>query len=285
MAQRGKRNVTVGYLRTRFRWAKRLIDTALSDRLHDAGSQLLRRKRKTFVAPKHLPARVDYCRSVLRETQRTLDRWAYTDGTVFFLDRTDEENAQTQRAALGALVWRMADGSDALHNGCVGPSAYNKAQGHPVKVWGVLADGVLHITILDQGESMSKDLYCDLLENWFPSKIGNCEYLVSDFEGCLRCDEALSAVKSIGLTMVHGYPRVSQDFNAIENTWKLLRDRLAETLPLGVEARGDFVIRLKATVRWVNKFKSADFAYLSRNQKERAQDCLASSPPGARTKW
>ena len=93
---RGKRKVTVGFLQGQFKFARNLGRTAIEDRLHDAQLAFLRRRRKSLVAPCHLPGRVAYCRSVLRMCQRTfLNLWAYTDGTVYYLDRTDAENTQT----------------------------------------------------------------------------------------------------------------------------------------------------------------------------------------------
>ena len=42
----------------------------------------------------------------------------------------------------------MADGSDGLYEGCVGPSSYYKAQGTPVRIWGLPANGQLFVTVL-----------------------------------------------------------------------------------------------------------------------------------------
>lgn len=44
-----------------------------------------------------------------------LQRWAYSDGTVFYLARTEPEQDQKKRGALGVHVWRMADGSDGMY--------------------------------------------------------------------------------------------------------------------------------------------------------------------------
>ena len=52
----------------------------------------------------------------------------------------------------------------------------------------------------------------------------NCDFLVCDYEGCLRTPEALHALNRCGLKLVDEYPKVSQDFNAIENAWKILRE-------------------------------------------------------------
>mgnify|MGYP004530944189 CR=1 FL=1 len=282
---RGKWKVTVASLRRTLPVARKLKRTAIEERLYEAGLEYLRRRRKCLVAPEHLPARVVYCRNVLTKQQRTLDMWAYTDGTTFFLDRSAAENAETQRAALGPFVWKQADGSDAMWADCVGPSSYRKAQGIQVKVWGLLADGKLHITVLDHGENMDRWLYAELIEDWFPSRMGNCRFLVQDFETCLRCEEALLAFKTMGIELVEDYPPVSQDFNAIENCWKFLRERLDVTLPEGVEPRECFISRLKKAVAWLNRNRSAQLSKLSRNQKERAREALANKPRGSRTKW
>ena len=126
---RKKRKVTVGLLKQKFLWARALSNTALAERLHDAGLAYLRRRRKSLIPEKYVLPRVEYCRNVKRKHQNTLDQWAYSDGTVIYLDRTVEESESTQRAAMGTHVWRFADGSDALYHDCIGPSTYAKAQG------------------------------------------------------------------------------------------------------------------------------------------------------------
>ena len=282
---RGQKRVTVAFLRTCFRWTQGLGDTLLEERLHEAGLVYLRRVRKTLVAPSHLEARVRYCHLVVRMHQSTLDKWAYSDGTVFYLDRTELENVDRRRAALGSYVWRRADRLDALYSDCVGPSCYRKAQGEPVRVWGLLAAGKLNIRVLEKGEVMDRYLYQEIVEDNFPNWLAGCEYLVQDFERCLRCDEAMEALKDIGVKLVQDYPPVSQDFNAIENAWAMLKDRVNETMPVGVEGRDRFTARLGEAVKWVNRNNAEELETLSRNQKRRARDCLESVPPGSRTKW
>lgn len=282
---RGKRKVTVNYLRTSLRWAKKLGDTALEERLHDAGLAYLRRRRKTLVLKLDRPARLKYCRWVLKQTQQFLDQWCWADGTVFFLDRTEAENEETQRAALGTHVWKMTDGSDALYDDCVGPSCYKKGQGHPVKVWGLLADGKLSIHILEQGETLDSYVYQELVEDYFTKWKGPCSYLVQDFEPAIRTDESVLAIEDAGLELVKLYPKRSQDFNAIENVWKMLREEVWKTLPLGAEKRDAFISRLQKCVAHMNKHRKKEIVKLSRNQKQRAQDCLDSTPPGSRTEW
>ena len=66
---------------------------------------------------------------------------------------------------------------------------------------------------------------------------GKCCYLVQDFERCLRTDLAVATIKKAGLELVDGYPRCSQDFNAIEIVWDLMKRRLENTLPTARKPR------------------------------------------------
>ena len=64
---------------------------------------------------------------------------------------------------------------------------------------------------------MNRCWYAWLVEKVFPKWPGDCKYTLQDFERCLRCEEPLEDTTSIGVELVHGYPRSPQDFNAIEN--------------------------------------------------------------------
>jgi hypothetical protein len=284
-ANRGAKKVTVHHLRTVFGWLHGLSDSLVEDRLHDADMWWLRRRSKFSVTKKYIRERIAYCRTTLTKQQRTLDLWAFTDGTVFYLDRTEEENEHTQRAALGKFCWRKSDSREAMFQECLGPSSYKKAQGHPVRVWGLLAEGRLHIHVLEAGEVLNEDLYTELIDDKFEGWLGGCRYLVQDFERALRCAGPLHALKALQVELVQGYPRSSQDFNAIENVWKLLREELNETLPVGLEDRGDFIIRLNKAVQCMNRKRKAEIEVLSRNQRQRCKDCLETKPCGGRTKW
>ena len=149
----------------------------------------------------------------------------------------------------------------------------------------MLACARVHIEVLDEGDVMNQDLYCELVEDHFERWAGPCQYLVQDFEGCLRTSASLDAIRKAGLTLVEDYPRSSQDFNAMENVWGLLRERLDVTLPRMRESRGQFIERLRAAVAWINRSQRDLLWYLATNQKERATDCLCCEPPGGRTKW
>ena len=121
------------------------------------------------------------------------------------------------------------------------------------------------------------------MDEKFEDWLGGCEYLVQDFEGSLRSQPALDAFKRVGVKLVEEYPRCSQDFNAIENAWDLLRRRLDETLPKKLETRQEFVERLLAAVKWLNKYRKQRLEELSRNQKTRCAECVKLG--GARTSW
>ena len=89
--KRGRRKATVAYLRSIFDWTDDLSDSTLEQRLHDAGMKWLRRRRKTLVAKKYIAERIAYCMKVLATKQSELNRWAFSDGTVFYLGRTFHE--------------------------------------------------------------------------------------------------------------------------------------------------------------------------------------------------
>ena len=152
-----------------------------------------------------------------------------------------------------------------------------------MKIWGMLAEGQLHYHILPAGENMNKWYYAWLIEKKFPAWRGSCEYLVQDFEKCLRCDEPMEELRKIKMTLVEEHPKYSQDLNAVENAWKILRDRLIDTMPTHLEPRVEFVARLRAAVRWININREDELLYLGTNQKERARD--VKDLDGARTKW
>ena len=285
LIERGKQKVTVDKVKKQFPYLRKFSNTLVEERLAEADLQYLRRRKKSIVTKKYLQPRVDYCQGVKRKRDETLQRWAYTDGTVYYLDRDENEAEDSQRRALGTHVWRRSDNRDAMFQECLGPSSYNKGQGIPIRVWGMLACGHLSIHVLDEGEVMNQVIYTELVEDKFEDWCGDCDYLVCDYESCLRCPSALHALSKTPLTLVDPYPTRSQDFNAMENAWFTLKQRLDETRPIKLEGRDEFIARLGAAVRWVNKNKAKHLWYISTNQKERADECLAMKPPGGRTSW
>ena len=147
---RGRSKVNVAFIRKHLRVARSVSPKTLQRRLREAGLSYLRRRGKSRVPTQHKAARLEWADWVLKRTAQTLSRWAYTDGTVFYLARTVSEADDKKRLALGRMVWRSTQGSDALYEDCVGPSAYAKAQGYMVRIWGLLISGVLFIYVLPE---------------------------------------------------------------------------------------------------------------------------------------
>ena len=67
---------------------------------------------------------------------------------------------------------------------------------------------------------------------------------------------------------------VSQDLSAIENAWKMLRERLDATLPICLESRIDFIIRLRNAVRWINANRYGQLLHMCRDQKKLCNELL-----------
>ena len=171
---RGRKKVTVNWLKTQFTWARRLSNTLIEERLFEAGLAYMRRRKKHLVTKAYLQPRIAYSTDVLTKRQTTLDKWGYSDGTVWYLDRDADEHENSLHAALGTMVWKRADRTDSLYRDCIGPSSYCKGQGNPVKVWGVLAEGKLFIHVLESGEHMNQYLYAELIaekfEKWYAAR-------------------------------------------------------------------------------------------------------------------
>ena len=132
--RRGSAVVTVNYIKKVLRAARKVSSKTLQRRLCDAGLSWLRRRRKSIVPAKHKVSRLGWGAWVLTRAAATLATWAYTDGTTFFLARTQSDFDDKRRAALGAFVWRQANGSDGLYEDCIGPSAHWKSQGISVRI-------------------------------------------------------------------------------------------------------------------------------------------------------
>ena len=289
---RGRVKVTVAVIKKKIKAARQVSDSTVSRRLVDAGLAWMRRRKQTLLTEAHRVARVAFAKWVLEQRAEALRMWGYTDGTVFYLARSEPEKTSSGRMALGPFVWRMADGSDALYQDCVGPSSYAKAQGRPVRVWGMLANGTFSYGILPEGERMNVGNYTKVIGKSFGPWLQDAFWkdakvkLVQDHERCLWSPTSLAAIANVGevqVEVLENYPKSSQDLNAVETVWREIRARLAETEPTRMETRKDFLRRLGNAVRWCNKHRARYFLKLCQDQKERARDVLQGVPPGART--
>ena len=67
-------------------------------------------------------------------------------------------------------------------------------------------------------------------------------------------------MKDNDIEFLESYPKCFQDLNVIETAWRELRARLADTEPMRVESRDDFLPRLRLAVQWVNATAPANCA-------------------------
>jgi len=284
LRRRGKEKMTSGKVRRRTK-IRKITARTVRRRLAEARLKWLRRRRKHFVPEESRKARLRWARRVLKQPPSFLRRWVYTDGVSFYLDRCAAEQGDKKRLALGPFVWRTTEQRDALFADCVGPSSYAKAQGELVRVWGLLVNGRLHISVLEHGKSMNRWEYSSLIQHKMQGWLRGVRQplLVQDYEKCLWCEEPQAALRDIGVRVLRRHPKHSPDLNAIENAWAYLRERLAETHPDGHEDRDDFVRRLRNAVAWINVHKRVALRKLCRNQKERARDVQLQE--GHKTQW
>ena len=285
---RGQAKVTCEFVQKKLRAARTVNKRTLQRRLVSAGLLWLARRRKSFVPSMYKASRISFSQWVVRRKAATLLRWAYSDGTVFYRARTLMEKEDGSRGGLGTRVWRAASGHDALFQDCVGPSAYWKGQGAPVRVWGLLVNGVLYISVLPIDKRMNKGLYAWMITSRFRGWVHKAfrsagrVFLVQDHERALWAEEPLGAMRDAGFELLMNYPKCSQDLNAIETAWRELRWRLAQTEPIRMESRSEFVARLRQAVMWLNKHRAKYFRELCFSQKARARAVLEAK--GARTK-
>ena len=295
--ERGKARVTISYCKKELKFLRPLHNTTVARNLQHAGLKWLTRRAKAWVPTLHKQARLEFAATVLRKHAATLARYAYTDGVCFYLARGPADAGDKQRRALGRYVWRRANGADGLFDDNISPSLYAKAQGLPVKVWGLLASGRLEYRVLPadpdtpskKTTNMNGEVYHSLIVSKFAQWRRSCFgddsacYLVQDHERCLWQAQNVDALKHAGCHLVVGFPKSSPDLNAIEGVWALLRQRLEKTEPTDFEDRHSFLARLRRTVHWLNDNRSDSTLSMCTNQKERAQDVI--NLEGARTQW
>ena len=57
---------------------------------------------------------------------------------------------------------------------------------------------------------MNSTLYAELVEDHFEDWCGNCEFLVCDYERCIRSDLAVHALSKTPFKLLELYPEVSK---------------------------------------------------------------------------
>ena len=297
-AEVGLAKVTMAYMKKRLPFLRRLSKGCLRQTLRRLGYGWRLRRGKAAIARKYKPQRLAYSDWVLAQPQRDLNRWAYVDGTAFYLARTAEEHADKERHALGRYCYRLLDGSDSLDDQNVGPSSYAKAQGQAVKSWGFLCDGHLEYMVLPKAydkrgkettQHMNGVRYRRMVTQYFAVWRKTClprggrVFVVKDFEKFLRSDATIAAEEKAGCDQVPAYPKCSPDLNAIEGWWRKLKLFLEEREPTERESRAHFLRRLRRAVDHLNSKSRAHGRKLCRNQKERAK--RVKELRGSRTEW
>ena len=293
----GVARVTIPYCRKRLPCLRRVSAETVRRTLHRLGLAWRLRRNKAAVSKKYRPARMKYCRWVERQPRRHLLRWAYVDGTSFYLARTPEEHDDKQRASLGKHVWRMQTGQDSLEDKNVGASSYAKAQGLPIKIWGFFCDGRLEYHVLPKAvtgkgkvttQHMNGRRYRHMVRTKFAAWRRKClprgrVFIAKDYERFLRHPATVEAESAAGCDPIDMFPKCSPDFNAIEGWWRKLKLYLEDREPAERESRARFLLRLRRAVDALNtRFRSEGRA-LCRNQRERAAACKRLK--GARTRW
>ena len=282
---RGARKVNSSSLQALAPTLRKISKRTVRRRLRETGLRYLRRRRKTVIPAASVAARLVWAVWVKAQRPAYLRRWVFTDGCCFYLSRTVAEHACASRAALGIYVWRESAAKDALFKDCVGPSVYAKGQGTPVRIWGLLYRGRLHIRILPHRAVMNRKVYSRIIKGDFARWLRGARMpiLVQDHERALWCGEPRAALRDTGIELAERHPKHSADLSPIENVWALLRARLDDTLPAATEGRDVFLSRLRAAVHWLNRNRRGAMLKLAGNMKQRAHDVQECD--GHRTKW
>ena len=272
---RGKSVVTIAFCKQWLNFLRDVCDNTIARSLHRAGLKWMRRPAKRKLTKDHKEDRVVYCEWLKKQPASRLKLYAFTDGTTFYLARDQSQLVDKKQAALGKMVWRMANGKDGLHDDNIGPSLYAKAQGLPVKIWGFFAAGRLEYIVLPMDGAKTTNMngtrYNILVKQKFATWRRQCFgsespiHLVQDHEKCLWQERNKEAIKKAGLVLEESFPVNSPDLNVIENWWHRLRQRLEDNAPEGFEDRQQFLQRLRRTVTWMND-----------NLQDEALACIAS---------
>jgi hypothetical protein len=290
--ERGQAVVSISYCQRKIPALRKVSRWTVARALQDAGLAWLRRRAKRWVAPVYRGPRLSYARWLKKQPRAEFRKFAFQDGTAFYLARGPQDAEEKKRLKLGQFVWRMANGKDGLWNDNVGPSLYAHAQGTPVKIWGCLANGVFSYWVLpecrktENGKKrkgtthMNMDRYQKMMRSqgrkWLRASYGRrvpkCVWLIQDHEKCLWNEVSVSTAAKQGFTVLTKFPKCSPDLNVIEWFWARLKQLLGKNAPVKFEKRGAFLARLRRTVRSMNKNMHEELLKQCLNQHARADE-------------
>ena len=101
----GRVKVTARYVKKIEPQLRHCLDKTIQRTFQRLGYSYRYRRKKAAIGKKYIPERLKYCAWLQKQEQRYLNRFAYTDGTTFFLPRDDAEREDKERAALGPKCW------------------------------------------------------------------------------------------------------------------------------------------------------------------------------------
>jgi transposase len=287
--ERGSKVVTIGFVKRRILVVRKVSDDTVSRALHEAGLAYLRRRKEHLVPKTHIEPRLSFSRWLLRQPVEDIARFAFIDGTCYYLALSQTQAEDKERGRLGQHVWRDAEGKDGLFTDCIGASLYAAKQGLPVKVWGLLMNGHLCICVLPEDPTtksgtahMNGPRFQAMMDRygkkWLrecnDGKLPHCVSLIQDYEKCLWTKDSIACLRAHHMRPLENYPASSQDLNVIECVWAHLRVRLNKSAPTGIEGRAAFIDRLRRAVRSLNADGSSTLQALCRSMPERCRAVL-----------
>lgn len=294
---RGKEVVTIRFIKKLRKHLRKVSDRTISRALHEAGLAWLRRRRERALTRAHKLPRIDFSHWLLKEVPlQETKRYAFVDGTAYYLALCESQAEDQGRRRLGQFVWRDAAGKDGLFTDCVGPSLYAAKQGKPIKVWGFLCMGHLCIEVLPEDSStksgtahMNAWRYQEMIDKYGKKWLRECHggtlprstTLIQDHERCLWTKDSIACLAANNLHVLDNYPVNSPDLNPIECVWAHLRRVLDSGAPAGVESRPAFIKRLRAAVRKLNTTDKETLQSLCGSMHKRADAVIKGR--GART--
>ena len=264
---RGKKVVTIGFVKRLRKSLRGVSDRTISRALHEAGLAWLRRRRERALTRGHKVPRISFSHWLKTLPLKETKAYAFVDGTAYYLALSESQAEDQERGRLGQFVWRDAAGKDGLFTDCVGPSLYAAKQGKPVKVWGFLCRGHLCIEVLPEDPStksgtahMNAGRYQAMINKYGKKWLRECHdgtlprstTLIQDHERCLWTKDSVACLAANNLHVLQNYPVNSPDLNPIECVWAHLRTELHRGAPTGIESRSAFIKRLRAAVRKLN---------------------------------